>query len=81
MRTLQKLTQRLCLSALATLTFGSALAADPGATDAERENAQRVIDRLEKQHPGAVPLAVNVTARAATRGAANTSRGIRPCIT
>jgi branched-chain amino acid transport system substrate-binding protein len=32
MRTPQKLTQRLCLSALATLTFGSALAADPGVT-------------------------------------------------
>src|SRR3990167_662856 len=33
MRTLQKLTQRFCLGALAALTFGSALAADPGVTN------------------------------------------------
>jgi hypothetical protein len=33
MRTLPKLTQRFCLGALAALTFGSALAADPGVTN------------------------------------------------
>jgi len=33
MRTLKKLTQRICLGTLAALTFGSALAADPGVTN------------------------------------------------
>lgn len=40
-----------------------ALAADTGASEGERENAARIISRLEREHPGAIPLAVEIAKR------------------